>query len=371
MALSVKPEHLRRYKDIAWLLWKHGRADWVTESGLAQRIPDKFEPTEAGGPESFARDLESLGPTFVKVGQMLASRADLLPIAYIKALSRLQDKVEPIPFEQVEEVINAELPVRPSRAFSEIDPVPIAAASLAQVHGAKLRDGRDVVIKVQRPGVQDQIRVDFEAFLAIAQVLNLSAYGRRYRFESILLEFKRAIEEELDYKLEQDNLQTLRRNLEKFENLYVPKPIPDFSTSRMLVMERVAGTSVGAVSPVVFTEVDGQALADELFSAYLKQVLIDGFFHADPHPGNVMLTHDHRLALIDLGMIGRVDNQLQQHLLQLLIAVSEGRGRDAAEVALRIGTTTDHFERETYFERVATLVQQNENSAVKDLSAGR
>ncbi|HUN80191.1 MAG TPA: AarF/ABC1/UbiB kinase family protein, partial [Phycisphaerae bacterium] len=300
MSLSIRPEHLRRYRDIAWLLWKHGREDLVVSSGLNGKLRVD-ENQEAGSPESFARDLESLGPTFVKIGQLLASRADLLPPAYLTALSRLQDDVTPVEFDKIEEVINAELSARPSRAFSEIDPTPIAAASLAQVHAAKLRDGRDVVIKVQRPGIREQIRKDFEAFLTIARLGTYTAYGRKYHIQDLVLEFQRSIEEELDYRLELDNLRTMKSNLAEYELLQVPSPIPDFCTSRIITMERIWGSSVRSVSPVVFTEVNGHMLAEVLFGAYLKQILIDGFFHADPHPGNVFLTPEHRLALIDLG----------------------------------------------------------------------
>src|SRR5260221_11799866 len=168
MTLSISPQHLRRYRDIAWLLWKHGRKDLVTSSGLNGHLKGALTD-ESGSPESLARDLETLGPTFIKIGQLLSSRADLLSPAYLVAVSRLQDDVAPIEFSKVEEVITAELAARPSRAFSEIDPTPIAAASLAQVHPAKLRDGRDVVVKVQRPGVVEEIRKDFEAFMSIAK----------------------------------------------------------------------------------------------------------------------------------------------------------------------------------------------------------
>ena len=370
MSLSLHPEQLRRYRNIAWLLWKHGRADWVKASGLDKHVDGDVKVGDEG-PESLARDLEALGPTFIKIGQLLASRADLLPPAYLTALSRLQEHVKSVPFEQLEEVIAAELKARPSRIFTMINPQPLATASLAQVHAAQLRDGRDVVIKVQRPGIQDEIRRDFEAFLSIAKLGNHTSYGRKYHVEELVLEFKRTIETELDYRLEVDNLRTLRKNLSEFKLLLVPQPIPDFSSARVLTMERVTGSSVAAVSPVIYTEVNGEALADELFAAYLKQILIDGFFHADPHPGNVFLTHDYRLALLDLGMVGRIDAALRQNLLQLLIAVSEGRGREAAESAVRSGTPSEHFDREAFFERVSTLVMQNADSTIKEIEAGR
>ncbi|MGE3182246.1 MAG: ABC1 kinase family protein, partial [Phycisphaerae bacterium] len=308
---SVSSSHIKRYRDIAWLLWKHGRADWVESAGIDKHVKDEFR-TEPEGPDALAKDLESLGPTFIKVGQMLASRADLLPPPYLAALARLQDDVEPIPFERIEEVINQELKARPSRAFASIDPTPLAAASLAQVHAATLRDGRHVVIKVQRPDIEDQIRVDFEAFATIARLGAHTTAGQRYRFEDMVEEFRRTIFEELDYRLEAQNLISLKRNLAEFELIHVPKPFIEFSSARVLTMERCDGASVADISPVIFTEVNGHVLADALFEAYLKQILVDGFFHADPHPGNVLLDQRHRLALIDLGMVGRIDQKLRQ-----------------------------------------------------------
>jgi ubiquinone biosynthesis protein len=368
--VAVKSEHLVRYRDIAWLLWKHGRADWVRASGLDKNVKEKFQDN-GGGPDTLAADLESLGPTFVKIGQLLSSRADLLPPAYLEALSRLQDDVEPVSFEQIEEVLYAELAARPSRIFSEINPLPLAAASLAQVHAATLRDGRDVVVKVQRPGIVDEIQRDIEIFFTMARLGTYTAYGRKYHVEDVVKEFKQTIEAELDYRLEVDNLLTLRRNLAQFKRLQIPVPIEDFSTQRVLTMERISGASISSISPVVFTEVDGAALAEELLEAYLKQILDDGFFHADPHPGNIFLTHDHRIGLIDLGMVGRIDSELQQNFIYLLIAISEGRGRDAAEIALRIGEVGRDFRRQDFIERVAYLVQKNENATMRNIEAGR
>ncbi|MCB9867855.1 MAG: AarF/ABC1/UbiB kinase family protein [Phycisphaerales bacterium] len=369
MSLAVHAEHLRRYRDIAWLLWKHGGRAYVSASGLDKKISGDFK--EDGEPESLAADLESLGPTFIKLGQILASRADLLPPAYLDALSKLQDDVAPVPFEEIEQVLVDELDARPSRIFSEIDPTPLAAASLAQVHMATLRDGRDVVLKVQRPGIQEEIDTDFKAFSAVAQLGAHTDWGRKHHVEDLVAEFKATIRNELDYRLEAENLLTIRANLAEFKRLCVPEPHLDFSSRRVLTLERVSGISIKHISPVVFTEVSGMELAEEFFAAYLKQILVDGFFHADPHPGNVLLTHDHRLGLIDLGQVGRLDEEMRQNLLHFLIAVSEGRGREAGDVAVRIGRTERNFDRITFFERVSDLVSRSENRSVGQIEAGR
>jgi len=220
-----------------------------------------------------------MGPTYIKFGQLLASRPDLLPEPYLKALARLQDKVKPFPFEQVEEIVASELGVRISKAFSYFEEKHLAAASLGQVHRAALRDGRPVVVKVQRPDIRKQIAEDFEVLEEIAGFFDEHTdIGKRYRFGKILAEFNTSILQELDYQREASNLTTLANNLKEFPHILVPLPVLDYSSRSVLTMDYVSGTKITALSPVVKLDINGDVLAEELFKAYLKQVLIDGFF---------------------------------------------------------------------------------------------
>ena len=373
MPILPKPQHLKRYQEIAWLLVKHGRSDVVRAVGLEDVIDDSPAGQEmAAEAKSLANDLEALGPTFVKLGQVLASRPDLLPAPYLTALARLQDKVEPFAFEEVERIVAGELGARISKAFEEFEATPMAAASLGQVHRARLRDGRLVAVKVQRPGVRDRVIDDLEALGEISTFLDTyTEVGRRYEFTALLQEFGRSLLRELDYIKEGGNLVTLRRNLASFPRLFVPAPIEDYTTSRVLTMEYVSGTKVTALSPVVVQEVDGAALGEQLFAGYLKQVLVDGFFHADPHPGNVLLTDDGRLALIDLGMVARVTPRMQDYLLQILLSVSDGRSDEAATYAIKLGEPREGFDETMFRRRVGDLVSQNRDAAVEDLQTGR
>jgi predicted unusual protein kinase regulating ubiquinone biosynthesis (AarF/ABC1/UbiB family) len=372
MGISLKPQHLKRYKDIAWLLMKYGRSDLVKSAGLDAL--DQPAPTaEAAPPEAreLADDLEKLGPTFVKLGQLLSTRPDVLPPAYLAALARLQDKVEPFAFEEVERIVNAELGARMSKAFTDFDPVPMAAASLGQVHRATLRDGRLVAVKVQRPGVREQVAADLEALADIAHFMDShTEAGARYQFAGLLAEFRKSLVRELDYRQEAANLDTLRENLAAFESIVVPAPVHDFTTTCVLTMEYVTGTKITDLSQVVRLEIDGTALAEELFRAYLQQILVDGFFHADPHPGNVFLTADGRVALIDLGMVAHVTPRLQDHLLQLLLAVSEGRSDDATAVALKLGERRTHFDEPKLTRAVADLVTRHQNATLESIQVG-
>src|SRR5277367_2908354 len=321
MKLSLKPHHLKRYKDIAMVFLKYGTSDLAKEFEAEKLEPENKSVVEKSGqskPEELADDLEKMGPTFIKFGQLLSSRPDLLPEPYLKALARLQDKVKPFPYEQVEEIVASELGVRISKAFSSFDEKCLAAASLGQVHRAALRDGRPVVVKVQRPDIRKEIADDFEVLEEIAGFFDEhTEIGRRYRFGKILAEFKRTLLEELDYQREASNLTTLANNLKQFTHIQVPLPVPDYSSRHVLTMDYVQGAKITALSPLVLVDVNGDVLAEELFQAYLKQVLVDGFFHADPHPGNIFLTDDGQLALLDLGMTGRLTVNMQENLLRL------------------------------------------------------
>jgi len=358
---------LGRYKDLAWFVAKYGRADFVTRALNGETASS----SDASAAEEFAEDLESLGPTFIKLGQILSTRADLLPSAYLVALARLQDDVEPFPYEDVERTIREELGVRVSHAFVEFDQTPIAAASLGQVHRGVLRGGREVAVKVQRPGIRERIEKDLAAFKDIAAVIDRIGAAKNVDLGRVLGEFKRTLLSELDYREEARNLVTVAHQLRDFETLIVPLPVDDYTTARVLTMDYVCGTKITAVSRVEWTEVDGAALSDDLFRAYLQQILIDGVFHADPHPGNVLLTPDHRIALIDLGMIGRISTTTQEQLFKLILAIGEGRGDDAADVLCTLGERREDFNESDMRRAVADLVGRFHRLTMREMNVGR
>lgn len=376
MGISLKTEHLKRYKDIAWLFMKYGRSDLVKQAGLEEAVigADGGAVTEAAVPEAeeLANDLERLGPTFIKLGQLLSTRADLLPPPYLSALTRLQDNVEPFTYAEAEKIVSSELQVRLSKAFEEFERVPMAAASLGQVYRAKLRDGRQVVVKVQRPDIREQIAQDLDALNDMASFLDShTELGKRYEFENMLSLLRKSLLRELDYRQEASNLITFRRNLRAFERIVVPAPVEDYTTSRVLTMEFIQGKKITSLSPLTFIELDGAGLADELFSAYLQQMLVDGFFHADPHPGNIFLTDDARIAILDLGMVARIMPGFQENMLRLLLAISEGRGEEAAEVAIKMGEAKTDFDRDTFCRRVSDLVAQHRDASLNKIDAGQ
>ena len=372
--VSLKPERLKRYKDVALLLMKYGRSDLVKQAGLEDHLElDETALAEtAPKAEELAADLEKLGPTFIKLGQLLSTRADLLPTPYLEALARLQDQIEPFPFEEVDRIVSGELGVRISKAFADFDPQPLAAASLAQVHLAHMRDGRAVVVKVQRPNIREQIVEDLEALGQIAQFLDAhTELGKRYDFGNMLQGLRSSLLRELDFKLEANNLITFAENLREFDLIIIPEPVEDFCTSRILTMEYIPGKKITELNPLRLMEIDGPGLARELFRAYLKQILLDGFVHADPHPGNVFLTEDDRIALLDLGMVTRLQPGFRDNVLRLLLAISEGRGEEAAEVTIRMGEPKSRFDKAEFTRRIAELVAEHADASLSRLNSGQ
>jgi len=369
---------LKRYRDVARLLLRYGRSDLVRQADL-EGLKDENEKDQAKDTPPllelstrFAKDLEALGPTYIKIGQLLSTRADLLPTPFLEALARLQDNVAPFPFEQVEEIVTSELGVRISKGFASFDREPLAAASLGQVHRATMRDGRAVAVKVQRPKIREQIVTDLEALLQMAEFADKhTEAGRKCGYAQIVEEFRKSLLRELDYRQEAKNQATLRENLAEFKHIVVPQVIEDYSTAIVLTSEFVKGSKITDMGPFAQTPVDGARLADELFRAYLQQILVDGFVHADPHPGNLILTEDGRLALLDVGMVTRVSPGLQERLLQLIMAISEGRGDEAANIAMKIADARPEADETLFRRRVCEMVAENRDSKMSQIYVGR
>lgn len=372
MSIKERFAHVAVYTKLGKLFLKYGFKDELHRDDFASRIGVSSEIEPSDDAEEFAKDLEDLGPTFVKVGQLLSTRPDLMPASWRSALERLQDDVEPFPNEEAFALIEDELGAGVDDLFREISEKPLAAASLGQIYVAKLRSsGKEVAVKVQRPGVRDKIVEEVRALEEVARFVEKhSKFGARYEPVRIVQQFKKSLMAELDYACEADNLLELGENLEGKSALVVPKPVADYSTDRILTMEYLSGTSLVDLSGVVHTELDGGALAEELFSSYLKQVLADGFFHADPHPGNLLLTPDRKLAILDLGMVGRVPNRMRDHLLQLLVAVAEGKSSDVASIARRIGSQKPRFDLDRFNEAIIEVVEEESSGVVGRMNIG-
>lgn len=369
---ALSPEKLKRYKDIAALIVKYGNNNLTAESNdfiPEEMLQNKEEKKKA---EELANDLEEMGPTFIKLGQLLSTRPDFLPPVYLESLSRLQDKVEPFSFEEVEAIVEVELGVRLSKGFKEFDSTPLAAASLGQVHYAVTRDGKEVAVKIQRPKIRERISEDIKALEEIAASLEKhTSVGRKYAFKNVLHEFRNTLVQELDYLQEANNLIRIGKNLKGYKNIIIPQPIKDYTTSRVLTMEYIEGVKITKLSPLARLEINGSALATDLFKAYLDQVLVDGFFHADPHPGNVFITENHNLALIDLGMVAHIEPSFREKLLKLLLHVSEGKGIEVAKIGIEMSSRFEDFNEESFTGQVKEFVTKYHNATLEQIKVGR
>ncbi|MGH9825088.1 MAG: ABC1 kinase family protein, partial [Blastocatellia bacterium] len=282
--------------------------------------------------------LLALGPTFIKIGQTLATRADLLPVEYIEELSRLQDEVPPFPTERSRAIIETEINAPIQQVFASFEDQTIAAASLGQVHRARLKTGEEVVIKVQRPGLEKQIGFDISVLQRLARFL--SRYPNLIRgvdWQGALGEFKTTIFQEMDYAQEARNAEIFRRNFAEWNDVYVPKIYHYLCSRRVIVMEYIPGLKVTDVDHLVASGHNPSQVVRLLARTYLKQLLEDGFFHADPHPGNLRVMADGRLAFFDFGMVGRLDEALQSKLINAFFHTVERDVHELVDDMIRLG----------------------------------
>lgn len=359
-----------RYKDLITFFLVHARPALNQSDPLSEVAVDKTEQKKDAA--QFAQKLEELGPTYVKFGQLLSTRKDLLPDTYVDALQRLQDGVEEIPFEQVADTFKEELDVSVTQAFAEFNEKPIASASLGQTHLAKTREGVEVVVKVQRPGIRRRIVEDLDTLESVAAFLDKhSEAGETYHFGDLLSQFKRNILEELDYRHEANNLLSLSNGLKSSKRLMVPSPHLSFSSERVLTMDYVAGSKITDISGFSMMNIDGEELVDELICSYLNQFIVDGFFHADPHPGNLLLTKEGKIAFIDLGMVGRLNASMRDGVFHLFSGICENKSERVVDVLLNLGHQENFaVDRQRLLEDITELVSRSQNVSVKELQFG-
>jgi len=293
-------------------------------------------PATREGAVRFREALEELGTTFVKLGQLLSSRPDLLPDVYIDELGKLVDEVPPVPYEEIEPVIAAEIGLE---QFTRIDREPLATASIAQIHRALLKTGREVVVKVRRPGVLEQVEVDLALLRKTASVAEgRSQTARLLQLGALTEELEVHLGGELDFGEEAHNAELITGVVADYDELFVPQVIHPYVTEQVLVLEHARGVKVGADHGV--EPEHAQRLARQFFRAYVRQVTVAGIYHADPHRGNVLLTEDGRLALLDFGLLGRLDDDTRTSLALLLLAIAQNRADDVADLILSLSLTT-------------------------------
>lgn len=372
--MSLLPDQYDKYIRFFKFMMKYWNSDVFsyTEEKMADSESEIESENFDHSPEELAEDLKSMGPTYVKLGQLLSTRPDLLPPPFLDALATLQDDVEIVDYQEVETIFKEELGVRISKAFASFEKEPLASASIGQVHRAVLHSGKIVAVKVQRPGIRKRFIEDLDTLMSISEKLETySEMGRNYAIHSVIEELRYVLLKELDYTLEAQNLATLKKNLVEFEHMFIPAPILDYCSSKVLTMEFVEGGKITKVSPLKRLDISFKPLVDELVKSYLKQIIVDGFAHADPHPGNVYLTPENKIALMDLGMVAKFSNEMQEIILKLMIGLSNYDGSRVADILLSISEYDEKKDVSNFKKDVIRKIQENENARAKDLQTGR
>lgn len=334
--------HIQRYRQIINVISKHGLGHLLDFIGLKNplRFPGRQQKTNAylSTAVRIRMVIEELGPAFIKLGQLLSIRPDLLPPNYLVQLEKLQEQVTPVSFDKIKEIIESELQQPLSAVFAELEPDPIAAASIGQVHAGRLLTGETVVVKVQRPGVKKIVTTDLEILGDIARFLeSRTEWGRSYNIVGLVDEFSRTIRDELDYTVEAGNADRFAKNFQNDPTVRFPKVFWRYSTRQMLVLETVAGIKINDLAGSEELAVNKSIAAKNLVNAILKQLLIDGFFHADPHPGNILLAPNGAIHFLDFGMVGRLDNWMRERLVFLMFNLIQENVANIVDILMEIG----------------------------------
>ena len=369
-------KHLDNYAKFFSFILKYYNSDVIKSASSTVLNPiETAENAEeySQKPEELVEDLKKMGPTYIKLGQLLSTRPDLLPDQYLDALATLQDDVETIPYEQVEKIIEEEIGTKIKNAFALFDTAPLASASIGQVHRAVLPSGRMVVVKVQRPGVRQKFIDDLNSLKSLADfAVNNSKEARKFALNDVIEELRFILLNELDYNKEFQNLVTIRENLRKYRHIVIPEPIKEYSSGKVLTMDYIDGKKITSVSKLKQIETDFTPMIDDLVEAYMQQIIVDGFAHADPHPGNIHLTKDDRIALMDLGMVAKFSPKLQEKIMMLLVGLSKRDGDAITDALLEMSefdqkaVNLDNFRK-----NINRLVMDSTSNNAEDMETGR
>ena len=360
--MGARLERARRALTVGRVAHQSGLRRVLAEIGLAGRR----EATREGA-QSFRRGLEELGTTFIKLGQLLSSRPDLLPDVYIDELGHLVDSVPSVPFAEIEAVLRKDFGVD---AFVSIDPEPLATASIAQTHRGLLATGQEVVAKVRRPGIVEQVELDLAVLRSTVRIASRhSEAAQRIQLEELADELELHLCGEMDFLEEAHNTELVRRIVEPFDGLVVPRVIRPHVSERALVLELIEGRKVGRGHGLEPER--AAALAREFFRAYVFQVVVEGVYHADPHHGNVLLTEDGRLALLDFGLLGRLDEDTRAGLALLLLALAQNRADDVADLVVSLSLTSTRSDQAGFVQDVRRKLPRFHHRPLASIEAGQ
>jgi ubiquinone biosynthesis protein len=375
--LGQRYKHIKRYREIVHVLARHGFDNLIDQLELVPylSLPRRlFRRARAGppltAPERMRLTIEELGPTFVKFGQIMSTRPDLIPPRYIAQLVRLQDAVPPDPWEAVREQLEQELEGSLDEHFASFDAEPVAAASLAQVYQATLPGGEEVVVKVQRPDIEGTIEVDLEILLDLAHLIQeRTPLGQIYDLVEIAEEFAFTLRSEMDYRREGHNAERFRRNFADETALYIPRVYWDYTTQRVLTLERISGIRIDDIAALDAASVDRRQVAKNAARVVIKEVLEDGFFHADPHPGNFFVMDEAMIGAVDFGMVGHLDQRDRESLVRLYIVSVQLDTEGIVEQLIRMGAASYDVDRSGLQRDIGRLLNKYYGLPLKEIRA--
>jgi ubiquinone biosynthesis protein len=359
--------HLQRYREIIRVFIRHGFGELVDTLellpylSLPRRIlrGDRPPPSPRGVPQRLRMALEDLGPTFIKLGQVLSTRPDILPIEYIVELSKLQDTVPPVAWAAIREQIDEELGRPLEDVFTDFEPTPIAAASLSQVHAATLPNGDSIVVKVQRPNIQNVIETDLEILFDVARLAQeRTPLGEIYDLPGIAEEFATTLRSELNFYREGRNADRFRENFADEDYLHIPHIYWDYTTRRLLVLERIRGIKIDDIETLDAVGYDRHQIALNAARMIVQEVLKDGFFHADPHPGNFVVMPGEVIGAMDFGMVGYLNQRLRTDLIRLYVVAVQLDEEGIVDQLIRIGFTRGRVERSKLQQDIGRLLRK-------------
>ena len=379
--ISHTYRHIERYRQIISVLFKYGFGDIIDalhighyiEIALPKRIRRQREAAERFTlPERVRMAMEELGPTFVKMGQILSTRPDLIPMEFIAQFERLQDEVPPFPSSDVKKTIESELKAPITTIFQDFDETPVAAASIGQVHRATLVSGEDVAVKVQRPDIKKAIGIDLEIMLHLATLLERNVDACQiYHPKRIVTEFAETLKKEIDYNNEAFYIERFSRQFPDDPTVHVPKVFSEATTARVLTMEYIDGIKVSDIERLDREGFDRKVIAARGADLILKQVFVHGFFHADPHPGNIMILPGNVVGYLDFGMMGRIDRQTREDIADLIVAVVHQNEAKATDALLRLVRSDAQIDRRRLELDVSDLTMQYLGKPLKEINAGQ
>ncbi|MDN4606719.1 ABC1 kinase family protein [Sporosarcina highlanderae] len=370
----MKIRHTKRFKEIIYAFIRNGLSVFLFRLGLISRNASKHDTTDMNMQEigdKLRLTLQELGPTFIKLGQIASSRRDLVPPMIAFELEKLLDHVTPVPFAQIREIVQSELEGPLEQFFSDFSEEPLATASIGQVHVARLHSGEQVAVKVQRPDIRPTMETDLTILSDLAKFLEERVdWAKTYRLQDMIVEFSRSLNNELDYRVEGRSCERIAKQFEKHPTVIIPRVHRNFSTGKVLTMDKIEGIKANDLEKLDEGGYDRKLIARRIFDSMLHQILDDGFFHGDPHPGNILILPGNVVSYLDFGMVGRLDNKLKEQFAPFILHMRNQNTEGMVDLMYEMGIISDETDLRAFTRDVDNLQNKYYDVSLDEISLG-